>query len=111
MYYCIASFTPRLILEVLFKFKLGRSVPVMSCEPGRTKAYHSDLRWRMVYQRKVLDISTKKISENLCVDASTVQRIVNLFDTTGSVEKKVYISNAMKLSRAEQTSFTSLSLS
>ncbi len=75
----------------------------MSCEPGRTKAYHSDLRWRMVYQRKVLDISTKKISENLCVDPSTVQRIVNLFDTSGSVEKKIHISNAVrKISRADQ---------
>lgn len=75
----------------------------MSCEPGRTKAYHSDLRWRMVYQRKVLNISTKKISENLCVDPSTVRRTVNLFDTTGTVEKKVYISNHMrKLSRSDQ---------
>ena len=61
-----------------------------SYEPTRTIAYSNDLRWRMVYQRKVLKYNYAEISRNLGVDKSTVQRTVVLFDTTGAVDKKVY---------------------
>ena len=59
-----------------------------SYEPTRTIAYSNDLRWRMVYQRKVLKYNYAEISRNLGVDKSTVQRTVVLFDTTGAVDKK-----------------------
>ena len=48
--------------------------------------------------------SKKKVSENLCVDQSTVRRTLKLFDTTGLVEKKMYPDNhgGPKLSKADQ---------
>ena len=58
----------------------------------------------MVYQTKVLSYPVKKVSENLCVDQSTVRRTLKLFDTTGSVEKKMYPDGhgSPKLSEADQ---------
>ena len=44
----------------------------------------------MVYQRKVLKYNYADISKTLGVDKSTVQRTVVLFNTTGTVNKKVY---------------------
>ena len=61
----------------------------MSYEPSRTKAYGNDIRWRMVYQVKVLDYSVGQVSANLGVSPSTVRRIVALFDTSGSVDKRL----------------------
>ena len=59
-----------------------------SCEPNRCSAYSDDLRWRIVYQRTALGLSYREIAANLCVDASTVCRIVQLFERTGNVSKK-----------------------
>ena len=42
----------------------------------------------MVYQRYVLSHSVQVISKNLCVDKSTVRRILKLFERTRSVDKK-----------------------
>ena len=42
-----------------------------SYEPTRTIAYSNDLRWRMVYQRKVLKYNYAEISRNLGVEKST----------------------------------------
>ena len=66
---------------------------VTSCEPKRTKAYSEDIRWRMVYQLKLLGKTYSEIASNLNVDASTVYRIISLFDTTGDVRPKQYPSN------------------
>ena len=68
-----------------------------SCEPKRCSAYSDDLRWRMVYQRTALGLSYREIAANLCVDVSTVCRIVQLFERTGTVSKKEY--NAATLPR------------
>ena len=57
----------------------------MSLQSGRTQAYSSDLRWRMVYQRCLLGLPYKEIAMHLNVDESTVCRIVNLFEETGTV--------------------------
>lgn len=61
-----------------------------SCEPSRTRAYDPDLRWRMVYQRVYLELPFKTISQNLCVDVSTVRRTLDLFMLTGDVMKRPY---------------------
>ncbi len=61
-----------------------------SCEPWRTSAYGDDLRWRMIWQRLALSYTYKKIGANLGVDTSTVQRTVQLFECTGSVQKRPY---------------------
>ncbi len=58
-----------------------------SCQPQRTAAYDQDLRWRMVYQHYALELSYKKVAENLNVDPSTVQRTIQLFEATGAVSK------------------------
>ena len=54
-------------------------------ESARSKAYSSDLRWRMVYQRYFLELPYNQIAKNLNVDPSTVYRTVKLFDETGTV--------------------------
>ena len=47
-----------------------------SCEPGRTRAYSEDLRWRIVWQREALGKKCKDVASNLGVDAATVSRVV-----------------------------------
>ena len=42
----------------------------------------------MVYQLRALEYSVNRVSNNLGVSPSTVRRIAQLFDTTGSVDKK-----------------------
>ena len=64
-----------------------------SCESKRTKAYDDDLRWRMVYQARVVGKTYREIGECLNVDASTVCRTVTLFDETGGVTKQKYPQN------------------
>ena len=61
-----------------------------SCEKGRTSAYSTDIRWRIVWQKEALLQSSAAIANNLGVDVSTVRRVVDRFHTTGGVEKKVY---------------------
>ena len=68
----------------------------MSCESHRTRAYHADLHWRMVYQKYVLAIPVKTISLHLLVDQSTVRRTLRLFDNTSTVDKKAYNSASRK---------------
>ena len=61
-----------------------------SCQPHRTAAYDEDLRWRMVYQHYGLELSYRKIADNLSVDLSTVQRTVEHFEENGTVSKAAY---------------------
>lgn len=58
---------------------------MFSCESGRSKAYSSDLKWRMVYQKYSLGLSNAEIARRLNVDRSTVSRAVQLFEETGTV--------------------------
>ena len=50
-----------------------------SIEPLRSRAYHEDLRWRIVYQKEMLDLPNQQIASNLCVDESTVWRTIKRF--------------------------------
>ena len=43
-----------------------------SCEDRRTKAYSEDLRWRIVYQVKVMNKTYREVGENLKIDSYTV---------------------------------------
>ena len=58
-----------------------------SIEPQRTR---DDLRWRMVYQRLALELAYNEIAKNLSVDSSTVQRVIERFETTGTVSPAPY---------------------
>lgn len=62
-------------------------------EPRRTKVYGNDLRWRIVWQRKVNNRTIKDISSNLCVSPSTVWRILERFDRIGSVNATTRANN------------------
>ena len=81
-------------MHQLTKFKIcdtacSYSSPVMaSSEPLRSRAYHEDLKWRMIYQRKMLGLTYQHIALNLCVDTSTVWRAVKRFDDEGTVAAK-----------------------
>ena len=82
------------------KFKIEQR---MSCEPARTRAYHSDLRWRMIYQRYVLNRLLYKVNQpNLCVDKTTVRRVLRLFDSTGSVDKRESQASRKKICITDQ---------
>ena len=58
----------------------------MSAEPSRKKAYHSDVRWRIVYQRIGMGFTFDKIAKNLNVATSTVHRTFTFFLQSGDVE-------------------------
>lgn len=60
-----------------------------SAEPCRRKAYHSDLRWRVVWQRLALELSYKQIALRLNIAISTAKGIFSLFEVTGDVEPKL----------------------
>ena len=61
-----------------------------SCEPARSSSYNNDLRWRIVWQKIALELPTKQVAKNLCVDPSTVQRICHRFELSGDVAKQTY---------------------
>ena len=54
-----------------------------SCNLNRCSAYSEDVRW-------TLDYSSVQIASNLNVHRSTVDRILQVFQSTGSVSKKKY---------------------
>ena len=58
-----------------------------TAEPARKKAYHEDLRWRIVYQRIARNLTFVDIARNLSISTSTAQRIFDLFQRTGGVVK------------------------
>ena len=58
-----------------------------SCEPGRTRAYSNDMRWRIVWL-KLSELSSKQIATRLCIGYSTVSRIIKMFRQRGDVEKR-----------------------
>ena len=61
-----------------------------SYESTHCSAYNDDLRWRMVYQRMALGLPYHTVAMNLGIDASTVCRIIQLFERTGQVSKMEY---------------------
>ena len=56
-------------------------------EPGQTKAYQDDLRWRIVWQRFVNRCSIRDIFRSLCVSVSTIWRILDRYKCTGNVHR------------------------
>ncbi|XP_065908973.1 uncharacterized protein [Dysidea avara] len=63
----------------------------MSIERSRCSAYSDDLRWRIVWHKLALGMDDKSTASNLCVDPSTVFRIMKRFNASGgSVSKKEY---------------------
>ena len=56
-----------------------------SAEPGRTRAYGTNLRWRIVFQRFGMGLRYAKIVQNLNVSTSTAYRICALFEAMGEV--------------------------
>ena len=59
---------------------------MMSAEPARKKAYSTDLRWRIVYQRLGMELPFHKIAKNLNIATSTAHRIFKGFENDGEVQ-------------------------
>ena len=57
-----------------------------SAEPNRRRAYGSDLRWRIVFQRFGMGLRYDNIARNLNVATSTAYRICARFEATGEVQ-------------------------
>ena len=57
----------------------------MTGKPGRTKSYHEDLWWCIVWQHLANNHSIKKTVQNLSVAESTVWRIEDRFGQIGCV--------------------------
>ena len=59
-----------------------------SVEPGWKTPYSVDLRWRVVCQRIVKDLSFEGIGRRLGIASSTAHRIFSQFLKAGDVETK-----------------------
>jgi len=57
----------------------------MACQPAWIEVYDEDLRWHLVYQYYALELTYCKISSNLNVDPSTVQKVVLCYEQSGTV--------------------------
>ena len=55
-------------------------------EPSRRRAYGTDLRWRIVFQRFGMKRQYEKIARNLNIPTSTAYRICARFMATGEVQ-------------------------
>ena len=66
------------------------AVGTASCELLRHSAYIEDLHYQMVWQRQALGYTYQNVAENLGVDKSTVYRTFQLFESSGSIEKRKY---------------------
>ena len=66
------------------------AMPKTSCEKRRTSAYSPELRWRIVWQRKVLGYQYEAAPSHLNVHIATVWRTIKLFRETGSIDKRAY---------------------
>ena len=56
-----------------------------SIEPGRTKAYSSDIGWRIIWQRTGMGFTFREIAERLHISVGTAHRIYARFVYTGDV--------------------------
>jgi len=74
-----------------------------SHESTRTAAYSEDLPWRMVYQRKALEYSVRRVAENLGVSPATVSRTLEVFDRTGTVSNQEYPEDHNRAKKLTQT--------
>ena len=59
---------------------------LMSAEPYRKKAYTSDIRWRIVYQRMATGLCFTDIAKNLNIATSTACRTYHQFECTGEIQ-------------------------
>ena len=71
-------------------------------EPGRTKAYHEDQRRRIVWQRILSNFTIREISANLNVASSTVWRVLDQFERTGSVSPNAATARAHTLHQHDE---------
>ena len=73
-----------------------------SCEPLHSTAYSDDLCWKVVWQWEALTLSCEVVARNLCIDSSTVHRIIQRFRITDDISKWLHHSESNKLSDSVQ---------
>ena len=59
-----------------------------SAEPGRTTAYSDDIRWRVIWQRLVRELSFSEIAKNLNIAVGTAHNVWSRFMLIGEVSAK-----------------------
>ena len=59
-----------------------------SAEPSRTTAYSDDIRWRVIWQKLVRELSFVQIAQNLNIAVGTAYNIWSRFVHTGEVSAK-----------------------
>ena len=52
----------------------------MSAEPNRKAPYSSDMRWRIVWQKFGMDLTHRRIAQNLSISIGTVHNVLKLFE-------------------------------
>ena len=61
----------------------------MSAEPNHKAPYSSDLRWRIVWQKFGMELTYRRIAQNLSVSVGTVHNVLKLFEQTAEVSAKI----------------------
>ena len=56
-----------------------------SAKLGRNAPYFKDLKWRIIWQRFGMELSLRKVAENLNISLGTAFNVCKLFENTGSV--------------------------
>lgn len=56
-----------------------------TADPGRKAPYSFDFRWRIVYQRIVMDYKPADIASHFSISVRTVYRVIQRFLQTGNV--------------------------
>ena len=59
-----------------------------SLEPTHHRSYSKDLRWRIVWQRKIYEMKVRDIARSLFVAPSTVSHIMDRFDRMENVARR-----------------------
>ena len=75
----------------------------MSAEPGRRKAYSSDIRWRIIYQRVGMGLTFPDIARRLNIALSTAHRIFSIFECNGTVEPATRNTSRLQMRVLDQT--------
>ena len=82
---------PKLRMHACSRIPLARKFKMsFSVETRRTSPYSDDLRWRMIWQKEALGLSSSEVATRLGVDPTTVRRIIRKFKRTGNVGKEKY---------------------
>ena len=71
-----------------FEFESSAGSSNMSAEPNRKAPYSSDMHWLIIWQKFGMDLTHRRIAQNLSISIGTVHNVLKLFEETGKVSPK-----------------------